>query len=225
MQKMHIANSNYKVSCFQNGNSSNKIIMTNFQKELHEIIRVNHAGEMGAKVIYDGQIAALKLKKDFKTLQIVEHMKEQEDAHFDYFDDVMKKERVRPTAMQPIWKAGGFALGFITAMLDRRAAMACTTAVEETIDLHYQEQIEEIKTEIAQNNFSDDNFAKGDEALKTKAVELAELQEKIEKFRAEELEHRDIGYENDAADLKYFSPLSHFIKATTRFAIAVSKKV
>ncbi len=184
--------------------------MTNFQKKLHEIIRVDHAGEMGAKVIYDGQIAALKLKKDFKTLQIVEHMKEQENVHFDYFDAKMKEEKVRPTVMQPIWKVGGFALGFVTAMLDKRAAMACTTAVEETIDHHYQEQIEEIKKEIAQSE---------------NAEELSALQEKIEKFRAEELEHRDIGYENNAADLKYFSPLSHFVKATTRFAIAVSKKV
>ena len=41
-------------------------------KKISEIIRVNHAGEMGAKVIYDGQILALKLKKDFETLKIDE---------------------------------------------------------------------------------------------------------------------------------------------------------
>ncbi len=190
--------------------------MTNFQKKLHEMIRVNHAGEMGAKVIYSGQIAALKLKKDFKTLQIVEHMKDQENVHFDYFDEKMKQEKVRPTAMQPIWQVGGFALGFLTAILDKRAAMACTTAVEETIDLHYQEQITEIKNEIAQSKNLSSSEQKED---------LLTLQKKIEKFRDEELEHRDIGYENNAADLKYFSPLSHFIKATTRFAIAVSKRV
>lgn len=195
--------------------------MSNFQKKLHEIIRVDHAGEMGAKVIYNGQIAALKLKKDFKTLKIVEHMKEQEDVHFEYFDAKMKQEKVRPTAMQPIWKVGGFALGFVTAMLDKRAAMACTTAVEETIDHHYQEQIEEIKKEIDALRHP----VEGRGLSQTNSEDLSALQEKIEKFRAEELEHRDIGYENHAADLKYFSPLSHFVKATTRFAIAVSKKV
>jgi ubiquinone biosynthesis monooxygenase Coq7 len=183
--------------------------MTNFKKKLHEIIRVDHAGEMGARVIYDGQIAALKLKKDYETLKIVEHMKEQENVHFEYFDEKMKKEKVRPTLMQPVWKVGGFALGFVTAMMDKKAAMACTTAVEETIDLHYQEQIKEVEEEISKN---------GDE-------NLSELKNKIEKFRDEELEHRDIGYENHAADLKYFAPLSAFVKATTKFAIAVSKKV
>jgi ubiquinone biosynthesis monooxygenase Coq7 len=160
-------------------------------------------------VIYDGQIAALKLKKDYETLKIVEHMKEQENVHFEYFDEKIRNDKVRPTLMQPVWSVGGFALGFVSAMLDKKAAMACTTAVEETIDLHYQEQIKEVADEISKT---------GDE-------NLLELKEKIEKFRAEELEHRDIGYENNAADLKYFLPFSHFVKAATRFAIAVSKKI
>lgn len=171
--------------------------MTN---KLHEIIRVDHAGEFGAKVIYAGQIAALKLKKDHETLALVEEMKKQEDVHFEYFDEQIKKQKIRPTVMQPIWRIGGFALGFFTAIADKRAAMACTTAVEEVIDEHYQSQLDSLQNE-------------------------KELKEKIEKFRAEELEHRDIGYENHAADLKYFKPLTGFIKATTRFAIAVSKRV
>lgn len=177
-----------------------------FQKKLQEIIRVNHAGEMGAKVIYDGQIAALKLKRDADTLKIVQHMKEQEDVHFEYFDKQIKTNQLRPTIMQPVWKVGGFALGFITAMLDKKAAMVCTAAVEEVIDEHYQKQINEISVE-------------GDDE------KLGELKNQIEKFRQEELEHRDIAYENHAANLKYFTPLSAFIKATTRFAIAVSKKI
>jgi len=186
--------------------------MTNFQKKLHEIIRVDHAGEMGAKVIYAGQIAALKLKKDFATLKIVEEMKQQEVVHFDYFDGEIKRQKVRPTIMQPIWKAGGFALGFITGMMDKKAAMACTTAVEETIDDHYLDQLESLQKEEAKLS--------GVEKEK-----ITELKNKIEKFREEEIEHRDIGYENHAADLKYFKPLSAFIKATTKIAIAVSKKI
>lgn len=173
------------------------------QKNLSEIIRVNHAGELGAKVIYDGQIAALKLKKDFETLKMVEEMKRQEVVHFDYFDDQIKKQKIRPTIMQPIWKVGGFALGFLTAIASKKAAMTCTTAVEEVIDEHYQDQI---------------NFLKDDHEAK-------DLREKIEKFRAEEIEHRDIGYDHGARELKAFGLVSSFIKCTTKFAIAVSKKI
>ena len=56
-------------------------------KKISEMIRVNHAGEMGAKVIYNGQIFALKLKKDYKTLEIIEEMKAQEVEHFNFFDE------------------------------------------------------------------------------------------------------------------------------------------
>ncbi|MBU6140208.1 MAG: demethoxyubiquinone hydroxylase family protein [Proteobacteria bacterium] len=171
-----------------------------YSKKLQEIIRVDHAGEFGAKVIYAGQIAALKLKKDFETLKIVEEMKKHEDVHFDFFDAEIRERKIRPTAMQPIWKVGGFALGFFTALVDKRAAMACTTAVEEVIDEHYKSQLDAIENE-------------------------EELKNKIENFRQEELEHRDIGYENHAADLKYFKPLTRFIKTTTKLAIAVSKRI
>ena len=167
---------------------------------------------MGAKVIYDGQIAALKIKGDLETLKLVQHMKDQEVVHFDYFDSEIKKQKIRPTLMQPIWKVGGFALGFFTALADKKAAMTCTTAVEETIDEHYQEQILDLEKE--------ENFLPQNEV-----GEIKNLREKISKFREEELEHRDIGYEHHAADLKGFEPLSAFIKATTKFAIAVSKRV
>ncbi len=179
--------------------------MTN--QKIHEMIRVNHAGEMGAKVIYSGQIVALKLKGDKESLKLVERMKKQEEEHFDYFDDLLKKEKVCPTLMQPIWQVGGFALGFLTAILDKKAAMTCTTAVEEVIDEHYQEQLNYLDKESGKNSFEQD------------------LQNKISKFRDEELEHRDIGYENDADKLLIFKPLSTFIKCTTKLAIAVSKKI
>jgi ubiquinone biosynthesis monooxygenase Coq7 len=183
-----------------------------FQKKIEEIIRVDHAGEFGAKVIYDGQIAALKLKKDQETLDLVRHMKEQENVHFDYFDAEIKRQKIHPTIMQPIWKVGGFALGFFTALIDKKAAMTCTTAVEETIDEHYQEQIKTLEKEA---EFLDEK----------KQQEVRALKEKIIKFREEELEHRDIAYDNKAAELKGFAPLSAFIKCTTKFAIAVSKKI
>ncbi len=186
--------------------------MINFDKKNEEIIRVDHAGEMGAKVIYAGQIAALKLKKDDETLQLVKHMKEQEDVHFEYFNSEIIKQKIRPTAMQPIWKVGGFALGFFTALAGKKAAMTCTTAVEEVIDEHYQEQIADLEKEA---KFLDES----------KQKEIEKLQEKIEKFRAEELEHRDIAYENKAAELSCFKPLSAAIKTVTKFAIAVSKRV
>ncbi|MBM3590937.1 MAG: demethoxyubiquinone hydroxylase family protein [Alphaproteobacteria bacterium] len=181
-------------------------------KKISEIIRVNHAGEMGAKVIYDGQILALRLKGDKDTLKVVEDMKKQEIEHFNYFNDEIKKQKIRPTLMQPIWGVGGFALGFLTALVDKKSAMTCTTSVEEVIDEHYQQQINDIER-IIESNYNEKS-----------QNDLKNLQNNLKKFRAEEIEHRDTAYDHNARDFVAYKPLSRFIKFTTKMAISISKK-
>lgn len=188
----------------------------NSHQEIKQIIRVDHAGEMGAKVIYEGQMLALKLKGDNKTLQIVEKMYQQELDHLKFFDEKIREHKIRPTLMQPFWKVGGFALGFITAIIDKKSAMTCTTAVEETIDEHYQEQL----TQLAKIK----EIIKLDEDQANKVM-VDELSKKINQFREEELVHRDIGYEHNAKNFAMYKPFDCFIKLTTKFAIAISKKI
>ena len=172
-------------------------------KSLAEIIRVNHAGEMGAKVIYQGQITAFRLKNQLPQVKLTEEMLKQEEQHFDYFNQQIITKQVRPTIMQPIWKIGGFALGFATAFIGAKAAMACTVAVEEVIDEHYQQQLDYLQS--SSNN--------------------SELTKKIFQFQQEELEHRDLAYNNQAKQFVAFKPLYKFISATTKIAIAISKKI
>ena len=172
-------------------------------KSLAEIIRVNHAGEMGAKVIYQGQITAFRLKNQLPQVKLTEEMLKQEEQHFDYFNQQMIVKQIRPTIMQPIWKVGGFALGFATAFISAKAAMACTVAVEEVIDKHYQQQLNYLQN--SSNN--------------------SELTKKIFQFQQEELEHRDLAYNNQAKQFLAFKPLYKFISATTKIAIAISKKI
>ena len=172
----------------------------NNQQQLHQVLRVNHAGEYGAKQIYAGQLAIFRLKKDQPSVDIIEHMKHQEDLHFDYFNQKIIEQKVRPTLMQPLWQMAGFALGCATALMGRKAAMACTVAVEEVIDEHYQNQLNNLE---ANEN----------------------LKENIEKFQQEELEHRDIGLQNHAEDLSIYKPLSFMIKSASKLAIAISTKI
>ncbi|MCW8916234.1 MAG: demethoxyubiquinone hydroxylase family protein [Magnetovibrio sp.] len=165
---------------------------------VERIIRVDQAGEYGAVRIYEGQLAVLgKGPKG----DMIRHMKEQEDVHLDTFTKMASERRVRPTALMPLWHVAGFALGAGTALLGEKAAMACTVAVEETIDEHYQHQIEKL----------------GDDEK--------ELREKCIKFREEELEHRDIGYEHGAEQAPAYPLLSRAIKMGTKLAINLSEKI
>lgn len=169
---------------------------TKLSKKIDEMIRVNHAGEYGAKRIYLGQLSVLKNN------QKIHEMYEQELEHLDFFENEMKKRQVRPTVLSPIWHFGGFALGAATALLGEKAAMACTVAVESVISEHYQEQLEDLK------NLKDENA----------------LKEKIQKFRNDEIEHHDAGIEHGAEQMVGYEILTGIVKGITKTAIAVSKK-
>ena len=165
---------------------------------VERMIRVDHAGEYGATRIYAGQLAVLGRgdKGD-----ILRHMLDQEKAHLKTFSGLIASRRVRPTALLPLWNLAGFALGAATAMLGAKAAMACTVAVEEAIDEHYSAQLDSL----------------GD-------AEPA-LVRTIEAFRAEELEHRDIGLEHDAEQAPGYRLMSAIIKTGCRVAIRISERV
>jgi ubiquinone biosynthesis monooxygenase Coq7 len=161
-------------------------------------IRVDHAGEYGAQRIYAGQLAVLRGTRHEPVLR---HMQSQEQAHLDTFTRLIAERRVRPTALLPLWHLAGFALGAGTAMLGARAAMACTVAVEEAIDEHYASQ----------------EAALGEDE--------ASLRADIARFRAEELEHRDIGLANEAEQAPAYRLLSAAIKAGCKVAIRISERV
>ena len=165
---------------------------------LEEIIRVDHAGEYGATRIYEGQIAIFG--KNTKIGKTIQHMADQEQEHIDKFKELIIKERVRPTALLPLWNIAGYALGAGTAIMGEKAAMACTVAVEKVIGEHYEEQ-----TKLLKND---------QKKLKTT----------IKKFAADELEHHDIGIAHDAESTPGYKFLTKIIEVGCKTAIAVSKK-
>jgi 3-demethoxyubiquinol 3-hydroxylase len=168
------------------------------EARLARMLRVDHAGEYGARRIYEGQLAVLGRSACAPTLR---HMHEQELAHLRTFEQLLVSHRVRPTVLQPVWHVAGFALGAATALLGEKAAMACTVAVEEVIDEHYAGQ---------HASLADDQAA---------------LKDTIETFRQEELEHRDIGLEHGAEEAPAYELLSGAVKAGSRLAIWLSERL
>jgi ubiquinone biosynthesis monooxygenase Coq7 len=163
-----------------------------------EMIRVDHAGEYAAARIYAGQLAVLGRSDKAPVLR---HMLAQEQNHLATFDALIAARRVRPTAMLPLWHVASYALGALTAAMGTRAAMACTVAVEETIDAHYAAQ------------------------SATLPPEESALGETIERFRLEEVEHRDTALAHEAEQSPFYQALTTVIRAGCRVAIAISEKV
>ena len=165
---------------------------------VERFIRVNHAGEFGAKRIYEGQLAVLKNTKD---AAVIEHMKDQELHHLETFEKLIVERKVRPTVLHPLWNVAGFALGVGTALLGPKAAMACTVAVEEVIDEHYADQAAQLKEDEG------------------------ELRETINRFRDEELEHRDTAIDLGGETTPGYPVLRRTIRAGSKLAIWLSERL
>ena len=172
------------------------------KKKLEEFIRVDHAGERGAIKIYEGQLLALKtFKKDPELLKTIEEMKEHEQEHSDYFEKQIRERNITPTKFLPLWDLLGVGLGFGSTILGKKAAMLCTASVEEVIDEHYLNQIKEIKN---------------DEKV---------LRKKIKKFRQDEIDHKDIAYDEGATKDGLYSIFDKVIKTGSKIAINISEKI
>ncbi|KAJ3183509.1 ubiquinone biosynthesis monooxygenase Coq7 [Geranomyces variabilis] len=178
--------------------------LTQEQKDLiASMLRVDQAGELGANWIYKGQMAVFE--NDPKVGPVVQHMWDQEKFHLSTFDELIGKNRVRPTALRPLWEFAGYTLGAGTALIGKEAAMACTEAVETVIGEHYNDQLREL--------------------LKIDHPEVAKLRAVIKQFRDEELEHLDTAVVHDAKNAPAYPGLNAAIQQGCRAAIWVATRV
>ena len=172
------------------------------KKKIEEFIRVDHAGERGAVKIYEGQLLALNtFVKNNELKKIIEDMKKHEKEHCDYFENEIKKRNIKPTKFLPLWDLLGVGLGFGSTILGKKAAMLCTASVEEVIQEHYADQIKQLKSDEKK------------------------LKNKIIKFRKDELDHKDIAYEEGATKEGPYSILDKLIKIGSKIAINISEKI
>ena len=171
-------------------------------KKLEEFIRVDHAGERGAIKIYEGQLLALStVVKNNDLKEMIRDMKEHEQEHCNFFEDEIRKRNIKPTKLLPLWDLLGLGLGFGSTILGKKAAMLCTASVEEVIDGHYKSQIDQIG--------SDEN----------------DLKNNIIKFRNDEINHKDIAYDNGATKEGFYTIIDKVIKTGSKLAIKISEKI
>jgi ubiquinone biosynthesis monooxygenase Coq7 len=171
-------------------------------RALDEMIRVDHAGEFGAVQIYRGQRAVFdRIDGKRHAAGLIADMEAGEAEHLSTFDRLLAERGVRPTIMSPLWRAAGYGLGVATALMGEKAAHACTEAVEEVIEEHYGRQSAALD--------GVDNQLKGI----------------VDRFRADEIAHRDTAIEQGAREAFGYTVLSAVIRVGCRAAIRISEKI
>jgi ubiquinone biosynthesis monooxygenase Coq7 len=172
------------------------------ERRLAEMIRVDHAGEYGAVQIYRGQRAVFdRIEGKAHASRLIAEMEEGEQEHLKTFDRMIAERGVRPTVMAPVWRVAGFGVGAVTALMGEQAAHACTEAVEEVIEEHYERQSQALR-----------------------GVD-SELKHVVDRFRADEVAHKETAIEQGARHAPGYPFLSAVIKFGCRAAIRISEKI
>jgi 3-demethoxyubiquinol 3-hydroxylase len=164
-----------------------------------DMLRVDQAGEYGARRIYAGQLAVMGSRG--RGAGEIAHMASQEAVHLERFDALMAARRVRPTLLQPFWHVAGYALGAASALVGPEAAMACTAAIEEEIDRHYTAQLEELEDSDPQ------------------------LSGMIDEFRRDERDHRETALAAGAETAPLYPLFSGAVRLGCRLAIRLSQRI
>ncbi len=168
-------------------------------KEVERIIRVDHAGELGAINIYRKQLfVARYLYKDI--VHVLEDMLSHEMAHFNTFNNLLTKRGIRHCYALKLWAFGGATLGLITALLGRNAIWVCTNSIETTVLHHLDWQL--------------DYLAKND----------PEAHDAVLSIKADEEEHQELGQSN-GINSPIYKPIFFVVRKSTELAIWLSTKL
>lgn len=167
------------------------------RKTIRRILKVNQAGEYGAIRIYRAQLWAAR--RWYPSLvEFLEETLDHEIKHCELFSAAMPARNTRPCRVMSLWGNGGYLLGFITAIFGSQCIWICTSAVEETVHKHLQEQL---------------NF------LQNKDDQLVEL---INSIKAEELHHLEHANSKIVAKGVWTRLLRSTITITTEILIGLS---
>lgn len=172
----------------------------NTKEKLAEIIRVDHAGEYGAKRIYQGQLKHCQNRKDHN---LIKDMLLHEQVHLDYFNDQLIQRKIRPTFLMPLWHHLGYAVGAISSLVGPKMAMLVTEAVECVIEGHYERQLDYLKDNDREQ----------------------ELFDNIKHFQDEEVNHKNIALKHGSSSVNCSREVSFIIKTACTIAINLSKKI
>ena len=114
-------------------------VLTTFSEQprwLQQELRSDHAGEVGAVMIYRGVLA---ISRNSSVRQFAEAHLCTEQKHLKLMEDIVPA--VGRTRLLPVWRLMGWLTGALPALFGPRAVFATIEAVETFVDRHYEQQI------------------------------------------------------------------------------------
>jgi ubiquinone biosynthesis monooxygenase Coq7 len=105
------------------------------------LMRVNHAGEVCAQALYQGQALTAKLPEVGEQM---EHAAEEEIDHLAWCDERIHELGGRTSALNPVWYAMSFGIGAGAGLISDKLSLGFVAATEDQVCDHLQKHLQEL---------------------------------------------------------------------------------
>ena len=115
------------------------------QERRHAIglMRVNHAGEVCAQALYQGQALTAKLPEVGKQMQ---HAAAEEVDHLAWCEERIHELGGRTSALNPVWYAMSFGIGAGAGLISDKLSLGFVAATEDQVCDHLQKHLQDLPT-------------------------------------------------------------------------------
>ncbi len=102
------------------------------------LMRVNHAGEIAAQALYQGQALTARNPAVRETLR---QAGREEGDHLAWCAERLKELGSRPSLLNPLWYAGSFAIGALAGALGDRISLGFVAETERQVEGHLDDHL------------------------------------------------------------------------------------
>jgi ubiquinone biosynthesis monooxygenase Coq7 len=106
-------------------------------------MRVNHAGEVAAQALYNGQAL---MARSTSTRQILENAAREERDHLAWCSSRLEELGDRPSLLTPLWYTGSFCIGVLAALKDDAQSLGFVHETERQVEAHLRDHLERLPT-------------------------------------------------------------------------------
>ena len=132
------------------------------------LMRVNHAGEVCAQALYEGQ--ALVARDPRVRASLLEAAREEED-HLAWCSDRLDALGSRPSVLNPLWYGLSFAMGAVTGLLGDKLSLGFVAATEDRVCKHLERHLDALPADDARSRAVVEQMHEDEARHGTKALE------------------------------------------------------
>jgi ubiquinone biosynthesis monooxygenase Coq7 len=149
--------------------------------ESARLMRINHAGEVAAQALYQGQALTARLET---TRSSMEQAAREENDHLDWCEQRVKELDSHTSLLNPLWYLGSFGIGAVAGAIGDKWSLGFIAETERQVVSHLEEHLQRLpggdkKSRAVVEQMKQDEAQHGDTASASGGVELPDPVKKL----------------------------------------------